>query len=86
MRSLLFNPQNFNRREQDIFADETAFALVALPEESDFVALPEGCVELTAESFEIRGTRRDPGGRSDIGASSGVAAIGFIEKWRKLLR
>ena len=46
METPLFNPDNFNRRTDDIFGGRTALTLIALPEES---ALPEpgpGCVEL----------------------------------------
>ncbi|HEX8011819.1 MAG TPA: hypothetical protein VF814_12940, partial [Casimicrobiaceae bacterium] len=43
----LFNPQNFNRRAEDIFAGGTASALLAIPEEVDVDIGLEGCVELT---------------------------------------
>lgn len=46
METPLFNPDNFNRRTDDIFGGRTVLTLIALPEES---ALPEpgpGCVEL----------------------------------------
>jgi hypothetical protein len=42
----LFNPANFNRREDDIFAGRKALALLAIPEEINVdMALP-GCVEI----------------------------------------
>jgi hypothetical protein len=36
----LFDPANFNRRDDDIFAGATALALVATPEEIDCDAMP----------------------------------------------
>jgi len=42
----LFNPENFNRRENDIFAGRAALALLAMPEEfGDELSLP-GCTAL----------------------------------------
>jgi hypothetical protein len=40
-----FNPQNFNRRETDIFAGRAALAVLAMPEEAD--AMPPGYTEFT---------------------------------------
>ncbi|HLB90302.1 MAG TPA: tetratricopeptide repeat protein [Terriglobales bacterium] len=46
METALFNAENFNRREADIFSGRTALALLAIPEEIDVdIALNE-CVEL----------------------------------------
>jgi hypothetical protein len=43
----IFNPENFNRRESDIFAGRTDLALLAIPEEIEIdIALP-GCIELS---------------------------------------
>jgi hypothetical protein len=42
-----FNVQNFNRRDDDIFAGRTALALVAVPEEREADMAQDGCVELS---------------------------------------
>lgn len=42
----LFRPDNFNRREDDVFGGECADALIAIPEELDVRDLPGGLVEL----------------------------------------
>ncbi len=42
----LFNPDNFNRRDNDIFAGRIAFALLAFPEEAEVERLLADCVEL----------------------------------------
>jgi hypothetical protein len=42
----VFNPNNFNGREDDIFAGRTALALLAIPEEAKADIAFEGCVEL----------------------------------------
>ena len=44
--SALFTPENFNRRDTDIFAGGTALALLAIPEEVEVDIPLEGCVEL----------------------------------------
>jgi FkbM family methyltransferase len=46
MESDLFNPDNFNRRDTDIFFGRTALALLAMPEEIDVGVALDGCVEL----------------------------------------
>jgi hypothetical protein len=47
METPLFNPQNFNRRETDIFDGGSALALLAIPEETEVdVALGE-CIEIS---------------------------------------
>jgi FkbM family methyltransferase len=46
MESALFNPDNFNRRDTDIFFGRTALALLAMPEEIDVGIALDGCVEL----------------------------------------
>ena len=46
MDSALFNPQNFNQRDTDIFSGRTASALLAIPEEIDVDVALQGCVEL----------------------------------------
>lgn len=46
MGAALFNAQNFNLRDTDIFGGNKALALVAIPEEIDVdIALGE-CVEI----------------------------------------
>jgi hypothetical protein len=47
MESSLFSPNNFNRREDDIFSGRRALALVAIPEERGVDMTQEGCVELS---------------------------------------
>ena len=46
MESSLFSSGNFNGRDRDIFVGGTALALVAIPEEVDFRAPLDGCVEI----------------------------------------
>jgi hypothetical protein len=46
METPLFNPGNFNRRDNDIFAGRTALALLAFPEEIPVDIALDGCVEL----------------------------------------
>ena len=46
METKLFNPHNFNRRDTDIFADRSALALLAIPEEIDVDVALEQCIEL----------------------------------------
>jgi len=43
----LFNPDNFNLREEDIFDGLSAFALLAIPEEAPMEPNMQRCVELT---------------------------------------
>jgi tetratricopeptide (TPR) repeat protein/protein-L-isoaspartate O-methyltransferase len=43
----LFNPDNFNLREEDIFDGLSAFALLAIPEEAPIEPNMQRCVELT---------------------------------------
>jgi hypothetical protein len=47
METALFNPENFNRRDDDIFAGQTALALLATPEEIEVGIDLHGCVELS---------------------------------------
>jgi tetratricopeptide (TPR) repeat protein len=47
METALFNPQNFNRRDTDIFSGRTALALLAIPEEIDADIALDECVELS---------------------------------------
>ena len=42
-----FNPGNFNRRDDDVFAGRTALALLAIPEEVEAGMPQGGCVELS---------------------------------------
>jgi precorrin-6B methylase 2 len=42
-----FNPRNFNRRDDDMFAGRAALALLAIPEESDTGVAQSGFVELS---------------------------------------
>jgi precorrin-6B methylase 2 len=46
METALFNPQNFNRRDADIFSGRSAIALLAIPEEIDVDVALHGCVEI----------------------------------------
>jgi hypothetical protein len=43
----LFNPDNFNRRDTDIFPAESVLALLGIPEEVDIAIALDGCVEVT---------------------------------------
>ena len=47
METALFNPQNFNRRDADIFSGHTALALLAIPEEIDIDISLDGCIEIS---------------------------------------
>jgi tetratricopeptide (TPR) repeat protein len=50
METRRFNTRNFNRRDDDVFNGESAWALLAIPEERD-VAIPmDDCVELAVGS------------------------------------
>jgi Flp pilus assembly protein TadD len=46
MDTPLFNPENFNRRENDIFAGKKATVLIGVPEEIEFDPAFAGCTEL----------------------------------------
>jgi hypothetical protein len=43
----LFNSENFNRHDVDVFAGRKAWTLLAIPEEIDVDVALEGCVELS---------------------------------------
>jgi tetratricopeptide (TPR) repeat protein len=47
METALFNAENFNRREADIFSGRTALALLAIPEEIEVDIALDECVELS---------------------------------------
>jgi hypothetical protein len=47
METALFNPQNFNRREADIFTGARATALLAIPEEIDVDIALDECIEIS---------------------------------------
>jgi len=47
METALFNQQNFNRREADIFAGASATALLAIPEEIEVDPALDECVEIS---------------------------------------
>jgi len=47
METALFNPENFNRRDNDIFDGATALALLAIPEEIDVDVTLNRCIELS---------------------------------------
>ena len=47
METPLFNPQNFNRRETDIYDGGTALALLAIPEEIEVDVALDECVEIS---------------------------------------
>ncbi|PWT75151.1 MAG: hypothetical protein C5B46_03070 [Proteobacteria bacterium] len=42
----LFNPLNFNQRDEDIFGGRMALALLAIPEEAEVNSQFEGCIEI----------------------------------------
>ena len=46
METELYNPENFNGRDSDIFSGRTALALLAIPEEIDVDIVLDGCIEL----------------------------------------
>jgi len=46
MRTSYFNPDNFNRRTDDVFAGRAALALIAIPEEVEVDITLERCVEI----------------------------------------
>ncbi len=48
METALFSPNNFNRRDTDIFDGETALGLLAIPEEVEPPATLDGCTEVVA--------------------------------------
>lgn len=43
----LFNPANFNRRPNDVFAGRTALAVIAIPEEVAYPGPLDDCIELS---------------------------------------
>ena len=47
MSTSLFNPDNYNRRDSDIFGGRRALAMLAIPEEVALDGSPDGCAELT---------------------------------------
>ena len=47
METALFNPQNFNRRETDIFDGGSALALLAIPEEIEVDVALDECIEIS---------------------------------------
>ena len=47
METPLFDPDNFNRRENDVFEGRSALALLALPEETEVANDLPGCTKLT---------------------------------------
>ncbi len=47
MDTALFNPQNFNCRDADIFSGRSALALLAIPEEIDVDVALDGCTEIS---------------------------------------
>ena len=47
MAAPFFNPANFNQRDTDIFAGQTALAVLAIPEEVEIDIALEGCRELS---------------------------------------
>jgi hypothetical protein len=47
MDTALFNPQNFDCRDTDIFSGRTSSALLAIPEEIDVDIALDECVELS---------------------------------------
>ena len=47
METPLFSPDNFNRRDNDIFDADATLALLAIPEEGNIAIALDGCVELT---------------------------------------
>jgi precorrin-6B methylase 2 len=47
VETALFNPQNFNRRDADIFSGHTELALLAIPEEIEIDISLDGCIEIS---------------------------------------
>jgi hypothetical protein len=47
LETALFNAQNFNRRDEDIFGGKTELALLAIPEETNIDVNFDGCSEVT---------------------------------------
>ena len=47
MATPLFNPENFNRREADIFSGRIALSVLAIPEEVEVDVALDRCVEIT---------------------------------------
>jgi tetratricopeptide (TPR) repeat protein len=47
MDTALFNPQNFNRRDTDIFSGRSALALLAIPEEIEVDVALDQCIEIS---------------------------------------
>jgi hypothetical protein len=46
LESILFNPANFNHRNDNVFGDRKIIALLAVPEEIDIAVELPGCVEV----------------------------------------
>lgn len=46
METPLHHPNNFNRRDADVFDGRVTLALLAVPEETETDAIPETCIEL----------------------------------------
>ena len=47
VKTALFNPQNFNRRDDDIFSGHTESALLAIPEEIEVDIALDECIEIS---------------------------------------
>jgi hypothetical protein len=47
LETALFNAQNFNRRDEDIFSGRTELALLAIPEETNIDVSFDGCSEVS---------------------------------------
>ena len=45
-KSPLYDPDNFNRRTENIFGDQLAHAVLAIPEETPVEAVLVGCTEM----------------------------------------
>jgi hypothetical protein len=91
METPLFNPDNFNRRDKDIFDAATALALVAIPEEVDVALALDGCVELTgAYGPNLVSTNLPIEAEQDTPPDStrivGKTKPGLMGKLRRLLR
>jgi len=80
METPFFNPDNYHRREADIFNGEAEVALLAVPEEVEIKAALGACEEL-AEGSDSPGPRAPvDSGAPDDGEQ------GLLQFLRKLLR
>jgi tetratricopeptide (TPR) repeat protein len=88
METPLFNPRNFNRREADVFAGESALALLAIPEELGVTVALDGCDEVK-QRYDRTTTNvpmaSAPAAQHDSSLTVGSADSGLLRRRRKLL-